>query len=114
MLEVKCAEHYERVVKFAEAKGLTKQLEERLAYLRKYADHEEKGLCRVELHKDFAPASFSVSWFMKNKQTGEYAFFCNGGLIYHGDQSGWDDKGVYVDPLNVVVGELDNPWGIHT
>lgn len=115
MLEIKCDDYYKRVVEFAEKKGLKKKLEERLAYLRKYADHEEKGLCRVELSKDFAPASFRVNWFKKNIETGEYVHWFNGACVYHGDQTGWDDSGVYVDPLTIVIGSMDdNPWGIHT
>jgi Domain of unknown function (DUF4120) len=113
MLEIKCDDYYKRVVEFAEKKGLKAKLEERLDYLRKFADHEEKGLCKVELKKDFAPASFSVAWFKKT-ESGDYVYWFNGGLIFHGDQSGWDDTGTYVDPLSVVVGTDDNPWGIHT
>ena len=114
MLEIKCDDYFKRVVAFAEKKGLKKQLDERLDYLRKYADHEEKGLCKVELTKDFAPASFGVKWFKKNVETGEYVFWINGGLIFHGDQSGWDESGVYVDPLTILIGSHDNPWGLHT
>lgn len=113
MLEVKCTEYMQRVVAFAEKKGLKKQLDERLDYLRTYADHEEKGLCRVELTKDFAPASFNVNWYKKTKN-GDYVHWFNGGLIYHGDQTGWDDKGVYRDPFSVRIGDDENPWDIHT
>jgi hypothetical protein len=108
MLEIKCDDHYKRVVAFAEKKGLKKYLDIRLDYLRTYADPEEKGKCVVELHKDFAPASFGLLW----KKNGEV--WMNGGLVFHGDQAGWDDKGVYVDPLSVLLVSDENPFSIHT
>lgn len=109
MLEVKCQPHFDKVIAFAEKKGLKEQFEERLAYLRTYADPEQTGKCVVELHHDFAPASFSVLW----KKNGEV--WMNGALIYHGDQTGWRDPDAYVDPLSVRVGSSDdNPWSIHT
>ena len=113
MLEIKNKEYYDQVVAFAEKRGLKKYLDERLDYLRTYADHEEKGLCRVELTKDFAPASFGVDWY-KQKEDGTYQHWLNGGLIFHGDQSGWDEKGEYVDPLSVRLVADENPWSIHT
>jgi len=123
MLEVKCQEYFDRVVAFAEKKGLKKELEARLDYLRKYADPEEKGLCKVELFKDFAPASFRLNWRWRNKEWlgvtlgpgAEYGeVSMNGGLIYHGDQVGWDETNEYVNPLTVRLGEHDNPWDLHT
>jgi hypothetical protein len=113
MLEIKSQEYYDRVVKFAEAKGWKKYLDQRLDYLRKYADQEEKGLCRVELYKDSSPASFAIRWY-KRKEDGTYEYWFNGGLIFHGDQTGWDEKGEYVDPFAVRLVADNNPWGIHT
>lgn len=113
MLEITNQQHYERVRAFAEKKGLLEQFEEQVAYLRKYADPEEKGLMKVLLGYDFAPASFSLVW-QRRTEKGEYEFFMNGALIYHADQQGWhQEEGKHVDPLAIVVGE-EKPWMIHT
>ena len=112
MLEITNQPYYERVRAFAEKKGLLEQLEEQLEYLRKFADPEEKGLMKVLLGVDFAPASFTITWQRRTK-TGEYEFFMNGALIYHADQGGWSQDGGHVDPLSIVVGE-EKPWMIHT
>lgn len=113
MLEIKCDDYFKKVAEFAEKKGLKDKFEKQVNYLRTYGDKDQTGRFKVILNKDFAPASFSVSWFMKNAQ-GEYEFFCNGGMIYHGDQSGWDESGQYVDPLNVQLVATENPWVIST
>jgi len=100
--------YYNRVVAFADKTGQREALNARLDYLRTYADPDEKGLCVVELSPDFAPASFYLLW-QKNGKT-----WMNGGLIYHGDQTGWKEGGSYVNPLSVNLVSDDNPWSIHT
>lgn len=113
MLEITNQPYYERVRAFAEKKGLLEQFEEQVAYLRKYADPEEKGLWKVVMSTDFAPASFSLAWFQRQTD-GSYEFMMNGALVYHADQQGWhQEEGKHVDPLAIVVGE-EKPWMIHT
>jgi len=69
------------------------------------------------LFDDFAPASF----YFEIVNAAE-ARIMNGGLIYHGDQSGWrlgDGKVIgedspQQDPLSVCLTTPTNPWSIHT
>jgi hypothetical protein len=65
---------------------------------------------QVHLHRDFAPASFDWSAY----RVGSDRPYFGGGLIYHGDQTGWD--GGYSDPFSVELARdpSDNPWSIHT
>jgi len=112
MLEIKNQQHYDRVVAFADKKGLRAALDEQLTWLRKFADNEEKGLCVVELGFDFAAASFSLLW----KRNGEV--WMNGALVYHGDQTGWREDGSYIEPFSVTLSDAselkERPWQVHT
>jgi hypothetical protein len=115
MLEINCQPYYTRVRDFAEKKGLLAAFEEQIEWLRKYGDPEQKGLWKIVMTIDFAPASFALVWFMKMAD-GSYEFFANGALIYHGDQSGWREDSAYVDPLSVAISKPppDRPWLVHT
>jgi hypothetical protein len=72
------------------------------------------------LFKDSAPASFNFNYI--DVESGRTRF--NGGLVYHGDQSGWvmpngqvippghgvETFSVNIEPMN----EYTNPWSMHT
>lgn len=119
MLKIINQQHYDRVVTFAEKKGLKKFLDERLEYLKTYGDPEQDGRVVVELYFDWAPASFSVRW-LKKRPDGTFEHWFIGGLIYHGDQGGWADKpSAHIDPLAVRLEDHfgtppENPWSVHT
>lgn len=120
MLKIANEEHFARVCDFAQRTGQSEQLWEQLLYLHQYADQPDagagdltgwcKGNMTVELRPDWAPASFNFS--AVNNVTREFWF--TGGLIYHGDQRGWDEKDEYVDPLSVRIGHNNSAWSIHT
>jgi hypothetical protein len=69
-----------------------------------------KGRVRCELYYDFAAASFAWTSFVGDRR--DY----NGGLIYHGDQTGWREDGGHTDPFSVELTRepMQNPWSIHT
>jgi hypothetical protein len=133
-LEVKEPDHLARVFRFAMAKGLTDKLLETLWYMHTFAERTEHTphtpppfelteaaiasfpppewqlppaprQNKTTLQRDWAPASFAFSMTLG----------LSGGVIYHGDQAGWDDKPGYVDPLSVLIGDVgENPWSVHT
>jgi hypothetical protein len=110
--------YFRRVVEFACAKGLAEALFERLHYLHTYADHELTGRVETELLPDFAPASFGFTMWWRTK-TGDREYLQNGGLVYHGDQSGWRlrDRTPLTAPqptFAVLLCPSENPWSIHT
>ena len=114
MLVIKDQEYFDQVCRFAAMKGAqySEWLWQQLWYLHNYADHSEYFTDRIDgyyksthgvlagppksfeemipkkmlvnLTRDSAPASFS---FVIATVGGDYWF--NGGLIYHGDQTGW-------------------------
>jgi hypothetical protein len=143
MLIVKSSDHFRRVCAFAKAKGPLYEawLWDRLWYLHTFADRGDKtpdsregygfSNCTcddcllppawpdlvnrkvgVELMYDGAAASFY--WIAKRLPGGETMM--NGGLIYHGDQTGWREDGQYTDPFSVELcrNPGDNVWSIHT
>jgi len=141
MLVIKDQEYFDQVCRFAAMKGAqySEWLWEQLWYLHTYADHlpgeEDRDVgappmlhaprpydewCQkkmvVNLTRDSAPASFS---FVIATVGGDYWF--NGGLIYHGDQTGWIMRdGHVIGPdehqptFSVRIGQADSPWSIHT
>ena len=142
MLAIKNQEHFARVLAFAAKKGPQHMdwLTERLWQLHLFFDtaHDNNrempvdttwpaegiplswrgrvvGGVRVELHYDGAAASF---YWLAYPNTDEQParLMMNGGLIYHGDQTGWREDGQYTDPFSVELtrGPNDNPWSIHT
>jgi hypothetical protein len=118
MLIIRDQAYFDRVVRFACEKGLAEALFEQLLLLHTYGDRDLNGAWRVELSRDFAPASFSLVW-RKRRPDGEYAFFVNGGLIFHGDQRGWvrEDGTPLSAPVPTFATRLsadENPWSIHT
>ncbi len=78
------------------------------------------GRVKAELYRDFAPASFGVTFFRQDRE-GFWQHWFEAGLIYHGDQSGWvlpDGRvigpGDGVDTLSVTLTRPDNPWSLHS
>ena len=103
MLLIHDEQYMARVKAFATKIGKLDALMARLDYLDKYAG----GTCTAYLYKDLAPASFEFVI----KKNGETWF--SGGLIYHGDQSGWGD-GEGTPVFSVLIGENRGEWEIHT
>lgn len=139
MLVIKDQVYFNEVCAFAAMKGAqhSEWLWHQLWYLHCYADQispdgdasgnrvagppkdfEEMSPKKmvVNLTRDSAPASFG---FVIATVTGDYWF--NGGLIYHGDQTGWVRRdGSVIEPgeheptFSVRIGQIDSPWSIHT
>lgn len=80
MLVVKCKEHYEEVKEFARSIDKIDQLQNKLDYLGGYGENVET--CCF-LYKDFAEYSFYFEMHIQGR------FWFNGGVIYHGDETGW-------------------------
>ena len=107
-------------------------LESNLGYLMIYAcvdadDPERYNHCRVFVSRDFAPHSFSLTWFVKAKE-GEgltaqdypardypelvgYTYWINGGLILHGNHDNGGDGGAPTLSMNLTP---VSGWSIHT
>ena len=140
MLVVKDWDYFNKVCSWANQHGMGEELWKELWYLHGYADREMgiehacsrcghlnivgdrgvmAGRTKCELHKDFAPASFSFAMFRQTD--GFWDFWFSGGVIYYGDQRGWqleDGKVIgqdacTVDPLSVTLTEQIG-WSIHT
>lgn len=116
-------------------KGLVEDqetLESQLSYLAVYACHEGEGengfdFTRVFVSRDFAPYSFSLTWYAKAKEGKGltehdypardypelvgYAPWFNGGLIFHGKVDG-NGSGSF--PTLSVTLEPVNGWSVHT
>ena len=144
-------EHFNKVCAFAALKGAhySEMLWEQLWYLHTYGDTELGGMdvecprcshrfpyntgprgrmagkTRCFLLPDFAPASFEFTIHMRKDLNDpwceEFKFMFNGGLIYHGDQSGWINRdGSIIQPgersetFSVNLVTPDNPWSVHT
>jgi hypothetical protein len=78
------------------------------------------GITRCKLCYDSAPASFS--FILDTWTDGAWRFMMNGGLIYHGRQTGWALRNGYVikdgegvPNFSVRFGDdSPNPWSVHT
>jgi hypothetical protein len=99
-------EHFDKVRAFAERTGKLDKLQARLDYLDKYND---PATVRCKLFRDFAPASFEFV-MEKLDKTGAWAYWFNGGLIYHGSQEGWGSTG----PTFSVTLSPSDGWEVHT
>lgn len=137
MLNIKEPEYFNKVCAWAEKTGRSEYLWKQLMYLHTFADgfdHGEtppftdpmdykawcKGTKRVDLYRDSAPASFYFVIFSKPEPTSADLWF-NGGLIYHGNQAGWErPDGSVIQPtereetFSVRLGQSENPWSVHT
>lgn len=97
-MKIKCQEHYEKVVKYAESIG-DETLNKCIERLKQW-EVNSNGRYEIELYHDFAPYSFE---FAEVAQDGTRGIV--GGLLYHGnpDQS-----------LAVMIGGPFHGWSIHT
>lgn len=105
MIEDKTNGELDKIKLFAEGAGRTDQLQEQLDYLGNYAVQET----RCELYPDFAPHSLSFQMFEKG--SGEWKFWFNGGLIFHGSHDGF---GSGAAPTLSVCLESTDGWSVHT
>jgi hypothetical protein len=86
-LIIRCEDHLKAVKEFAASVGMLDQLNEKLNYLASYGKDVET---HCNLHKDFAEHSFYFEMMLRCKDRDpEWQFWFNGGLIYHGDDTGW-------------------------
>jgi hypothetical protein len=86
-------------------------LEENLTYLATYADHDNNGRTRCLLYPDFAPLSLAFVMEVRDKETGEYKRWFNGGLIYHGPVDGY---GSGSGPTFSCTVNPTHGWSVHT
>lgn len=91
----------------AKANNLANNLQQKLDYLENYGG-SEKTQCR--LFPDFAPWSFQFTMCKLNPQ-GEWTYWFNGGLIYHGSHDG---HGSGAAPTFSVTILSTTGWSIHT
>tara|TARA_Y100000310_G_scaffold194826_1_gene194838 strand:- start:304 stop:645 length:342 start_codon:yes stop_codon:yes gene_type:complete len=107
-----CQEYLASVQAFAESVQTDEgqDLDSRLAYLAGYACHNTPEDTRCRLFPDFAPQSFAFTMERKNK-AGQYEYWFNGGLIFHGNHDGGGDGSAptFSVNLNPVSG-----WSVHT
>lgn len=112
MLDILNQEHFDQVMQFAETTNQLESLKNKLDYLSNYAcSDEEPDKTKCLLGKDFAPYSFSFAMQRKDKETGEYVYWFNGGMIYFGaNESGAGDP-----QFTVRIGDTSKSgWSIHT
>lgn len=106
--------HWLAVKKFARSLGPTmvERLLAQLKFLNSYAEHDNHGApnVRVTLHTDFAPYSFSILWERRGKD-GNWKYWFNGGLIYHGPHDNGGDGGAPTFAVNLSP---HHGWSIHT
>lgn len=106
MLEVRCQELFDEVVKFARRIGKYDQFNERIEYLANYACQEDPERTKIILMGDFMQHSFTFTMLRRATPESEYRPWFNGGLIYHGPL----DENV----ISRIPAE-DNPgWSVHT
>jgi hypothetical protein len=130
--------HFEAVCAFAASKGAqhSQWLWEALWQCHTYAEQRDEaplwpkeyydlveGRVRFMLMRDSSPASF---YFVVSRLADDdvtYVRWFNGGLIYHGDQSGWTMRdgtvippgyGVETFSVRLTSGRNENPWSMHT
>ena len=101
-LIVKCPEHLDAVLLFADATNQRAQLD---AQLNRLFDFLPDGWT-VELYSDFAPYSFAWTEFDPTHRR-----CINGGLIYHGSHDGGGNGGA---PTFSVCLTPTTGWSIHT
>ena len=97
IMVIKCQEHYEKVVEYAESIG-DKTLQNCIERLKQW-EKNSNGRYEIELYWDFAPYSFGFAERMKDGRTGIV-----GGLIYHGRPD--ESYSIVMQPMH--------GWSIHT
>lgn len=84
------------------------ELVERLMFLDGFggpvSETDTRRRFRVTLGSDLYPLSFTVTWESIDRETGDYRFSMNGGLVWHGGPG--DSGSVCLEPEVL--------WGIHT
>jgi len=109
-------EYFDKVKAFAKSVGKEDQLREKLDYLDSYACGQpgEEGYdpeaTKCFLGKDFAPQSFAFC-VQKRDKNGEYQYWFQGGLIFHGAHDGGGDGS---GPTFSVCLSPTDGWSIHT
>ncbi len=98
--------YLDEVKEFSKKIKKEEQLQRELDYLDNYAEH---STTRCQLHRDFAP--YSLSFVMEILKDGEYKYWFNGGLIFHGSHDNGGDGGF--PTLSVCLSPCDG-WSIHT
>jgi len=102
-------------------------LQERMLYLAMYANYDLPDNTFCVLSSDFAPLSFSFCMYIKAKpgmgmkpsnwlvrefpELEGYAFWFNGGLIFHGKHDNGGDGSAPTFSVNLSP---TNGWSIHT
>jgi hypothetical protein len=89
MLVINDPAYHTAVLQFAINIGKAEQLAEELAWLADYACHGEEGKTRCTLYKDWAPYSYSFTMEIRDKDSGEYKYWFNGGLIFRSPTDVW-------------------------
>lgn len=103
--------YYDEVIEFAkkigkwDMEGDLHSLKRNLDYLDNYFD---KNLTRCDLNPD-RPYGFGFSMF--KKVDGDWKYWFNGGLLYHGPIDGF---GSGAGPVFAVTLNPTNGWSIHT
>jgi hypothetical protein len=115
MLDIQCEEHLDKVIEFAEKRGIVDKLADAMEYLDKYAEHGDRGKTKCVLMSDFAPYSFYFLMQRRFAGTDHYDTWFNGGCIYYGP----GDTGVGLPQLSVRLeaatgGDSREEWSIHT
>lgn len=96
----------EKARSFAKANDLIEDLESKLTYL---ADYGGSTRTRCRLFPDLAPLSFGFT--MEKKSDDGWAYWFNGGLIFHGNHDGHGNGSA---PTFAVTIEPTTGWSIHT
>lgn len=111
-----CKDYFDQVVAWAKENGLWENpeakldLKSQLDYLDTYADDNRVGDTKCVLYADFAPQSFAFVMYTKGKD-GEYHYWFQGGLIFHGAGS----SGAGAPELSVRLGDTSRAgWSVHT
>lgn len=127
----RCQAYFDEVVGFAVRVGRydagEHSLKKALDYLGSYADHENKGLTRCILLKDFAPYSFEFVMHRRvtdveaqrkiaargvKPENGVYwQYWFSGGVIFHGAHDGGGDGSA---PTFAVSLTPTDGWSVHT
>lgn len=96
-MKIKCQEHYEKTVKYAESIG-DETLNKCIERLKQW-EVNSNGRYEIELYHDFAPYSFEFVEVAKDGTRGIV-----GGLLYHGNPD--ESYAVTLSPMH--------GWSIHT
>ncbi|MHC4566640.1 MAG: DUF4120 family protein [Planctomycetota bacterium] len=111
MLQIEAKDQLREAFKFSRKIGMREDLKTQLSYLDTYAEHGDRGRTICRLYEDFAPHSFYFVMQVRDKETGEYRRWFNGGLIFHGSHDNGGDGGAPTLSVNLTP---QNGWRVHT